>query len=105
MLCSVLVKAGVPPGVVNMVFGNGSNAGSQLVSHPKVPLVSFTGGTATGQMIYKSCSSLNKKMSLELGGKNACIIFEDFDFNDVEALNVISRSCFANQGNQDILKI
>lgn len=67
MLCTVMVKAGVPPGVVNMVFGNGPNAGSALVSHPKVPLVSFTGGTATGQSIYKSCSSLNKKMSLELG--------------------------------------
>jgi aminomuconate-semialdehyde/2-hydroxymuconate-6-semialdehyde dehydrogenase len=70
MLCKVIVEAGVPPGVVNMVFGNGSNAGSPLVSHHKVPLVSFTGGTATGQMIYKSCSSLNKKMSLELGNIN-----------------------------------
>ena len=67
MLCSVLVEASLPPGVVNMVFGTGTNVGSPLASHPDVPLVSFTGGTATGQLIYKSCADLNKKMSLELG--------------------------------------
>ena len=67
LLCLVLVESGIPPGVVNMVFGNGKNAGAPLVSHPNVPLVSFTGGTATGELIYKSCAQLNKKMSLELG--------------------------------------
>ena len=79
-----------------MVFGNGPNAGAPLVAHPDVPLVSFTGGTATGQVIYKTCAALNKKMSLELGGKNACIVFEDADLED--ALVTVARSCFANQG-------
>ena len=67
MLCSVFNEAGVPPGVVNMIFGTGPHAGAPLVQHPDVPLVSFTGGTATGQLIYKDCAALNKKMSLELG--------------------------------------
>lgn len=53
MLGEVLNEAGVPPGVVNIVFGLGSRAGNALVSHPKVPLISFTGGTATGEIITK----------------------------------------------------
>ncbi|KAJ3415031.1 Aldehyde dehydrogenase 8 member A1 [Chytridiales sp. JEL 0842] len=96
MLCSLLNEAGVPPGVVNMVFGTGPNAGSALVSHPKVPLISFTGGTATGEIIYRNCAPLFKKISLELGGKNANIVFADADFDKAVATSI--RSSFANQG-------
>ncbi|KAJ3329842.1 Aldehyde dehydrogenase 8 member A1 [Blyttiomyces sp. JEL0837] len=95
-LCMVLSEAGLPPGVINMVFGTGPKAGSPLVSHPKVPMISFTGGTATGEIIYKACASNFKKMSLELGGKNANIIFADCDFD--KALDTTVRSSFANQG-------
>ena len=67
MLCSVLNDAGIPPGVVNMVFGNGPNAGSALVQHPQVPLISFTGGTVTGEAIIRLSAPYYKKLSLELG--------------------------------------
>ncbi len=53
MLGDVLNEAGVPPGVVNIVFGTGARAGNALVSHPKVPWISFTGGTVTGEVITR----------------------------------------------------
>eukprot|EP00842_Homolaphlyctis_polyrhiza_P002518 jgi/Hompol1/3267/HPOL_003174-RA len=96
MLCSVLNEAGVPPGVVNMVFGTGPSVGSPLVAHKDIPLISFTGGTATGEIVYRTAASLNKKLSLELGGKNANIIFADADFED--AITTTMRSSFSNQG-------
>jgi acyl-CoA reductase-like NAD-dependent aldehyde dehydrogenase len=96
LLCDVMKKAGLPDGVVNMVFGTGLNAGSPLINHPQVPLLSFTGGTATGKLVYQAASLQNKKLSLELGGKNANIIFADCDFEDM--LTNTMRSSFANQG-------
>ncbi|KAJ8330775.1 hypothetical protein QVD99_008623 [Batrachochytrium dendrobatidis] len=96
MLCSILQEAGLPAGVVNMVFGTGPSVGSPLVSHKDVPLISFTGGTTTGEIIYKTAASLNKKMSLELGGKNANIVFADADFETAVSTSI--RSSFANQG-------
>ncbi len=96
LLCKVFKDAGLPNGVCNMVFGTGPCAGSPLINHPKVPLLSFTGGTATGKLIYKAAAELNKKISLELGGKNANIIFSDCDFET--ALKTSIRSSFSNQG-------
>ncbi|KAL7752554.1 hypothetical protein RI367_002088 [Sorochytrium milnesiophthora] len=95
-LCGLLNDAGVPPGVVNMVFGTGPDAGSALVGHPKVPLISFTGGTATGERIITAAAPHFKKLSLELGGKNAALIFEDADLDKAVATTV--RSSFSNQG-------
>ncbi|KAJ1328621.1 hypothetical protein BSLG_010353 [Batrachochytrium salamandrivorans] len=82
--------------VVNMVFGTGPAVGAPLVAHKDVPLISFTGGTSTGEIIYKAASALNKKLSLELGGKNANIVFSDADFEDAVSTSI--RSSFANQG-------
>ncbi|KAH6574121.1 hypothetical protein BASA60_002716 [Batrachochytrium salamandrivorans] len=96
MLCSILQEAGLPAGVVNMVFGTGPAVGAPLVAHKDVPLISFTGGTSTGEIIYKAASALNKKLSLELGGKNANIVFSDADFEDAVSTSI--RSSFANQG-------
>lgn len=96
MLCSVIQEAGLPEGVVNMVFGTGANAGNALCVHPEVPLISFTGGTKTGEIITKSTAPLCKKLSLELGGKNPNIIFADCDFDDCVTTSV--RSSFTNQG-------
>ncbi|KAI9348275.1 aldehyde dehydrogenase domain-containing protein [Zopfochytrium polystomum] len=95
-LCSLLNEAGLPAGVINVVFGTGPKAGSALVSHPKVPLISFTGGTATGEIIYRNCAPLFKKMSLELGGKNANVVFADADFDKAIETSVLSS--FRNQG-------
>ncbi|KAI8815212.1 aldehyde dehydrogenase domain-containing protein [Cladochytrium replicatum] len=96
LLCSVLRDAGVPKGVVNMVFGVGPKAGNALVVHPDVPLISFTGGTATGEVIYRNAAPFFKKLSLELGGKNANIVFADCDWETTLATSV--RSSFLNQG-------
>ncbi|KAF0442326.1 aldehyde dehydrogenase [Gigaspora margarita] len=96
MLCSVLKEAGLPDGVVNMVFGTGPNAGQALVAHPKVRLISFTGGTVSGLKVNTTASMHLKKVSLELGGKNANIIFEDCDFENAVTTSI--KSSFSNQG-------
>ncbi len=96
LLCEVFVKAGLPKGVVNMVFGSGLGAGDPLVRHPNVPLISFTGGTMTGAAIATAAAPLFKKVSLELGGKNASIIFDDADLES--AVEQTVRSSFLNQG-------
>eukprot|EP00158_Paraphelidium_tribonemae_P003135 Partr_v1_DN25908_c1_g1_i1_m68643 putative aldehyde dehydrogenase 8 family, member A1 len=96
MLCSLFQEAGLPAGVVNMVFGTGPKAGAAIVQHPRIPLISFTGGTATGERVLKDSAPFYKKVSLELGGKNANIIFEDANLERCIATTV--RSSFANQG-------
>lgn len=96
LLCEIMRDAGVPSGVVNLVFGLGSEAGQALVEHPKVPLVSFTGGTVTGRKIAQAVASQLKKLSLELGGKNPTIIFKDADLK--KHMKMIVRSSFLNQG-------
>jgi aldehyde dehydrogenase (NAD+) len=74
-----LADAGVPPGVVNLVTGDGPGAGAPLVAHPGVRVVSFTGSTATGRMVNESAAPLFKKVHLEMGGKNAIIVLDDAD--------------------------
>ncbi|CAH2250276.1 aldehyde dehydrogenase family 8 member A1 isoform X1 [Pelobates cultripes] len=96
MMCKLLKEAGVPPGVVNIVFGTGPRAGEALVCHPDVPIISFTGSTATAQRIIEKSAPYCKKMSLELGGKNPAIIFGDADLE--ECINTTVRSSFSNQG-------
>ncbi|KAK9766602.1 hypothetical protein K7432_004202 [Basidiobolus ranarum] len=96
LLCSVFQEAGLPKGVVNMVYGTGPKAGNALVIHPKVPLISFTGGTVTGAKIAGGAAPLFKKLSLELGGKNANIIFDDCNLEECVTTSI--RSSFSNQG-------
>jgi len=74
-----LEEAGVPPGVVNLIYGTGPHAGSQLVEHPDVSIVSFTGSTDTGRKINQAAASSFKRVSLEMGGKNAIIVMDDAD--------------------------
>jgi acyl-CoA reductase-like NAD-dependent aldehyde dehydrogenase len=76
-LVEILIEAGVPPGVVNLVHGGGSEVGMALVEHPDVDLVSFTGSTAVGKKISEVASRTLKRVSLELGGKNAQIVMDD----------------------------
>jgi aldehyde dehydrogenase (NAD+) len=75
----ILHEAGVPPGVVNLVCGSGEAIGSALVSHPDVSIVSFTGSTEVGRLINQEAASSFKRISLEMGGKNALIVMEDAD--------------------------
>ena len=95
-LAALTVEAGIPPGVVNIVHGPGASAGRALTSHPKVPLISFTGGTKTGADVMARAGPLFKKVSLELGGKNPNIVFADADLG--EAVPTSIQSSFANQG-------
>lgn len=76
-LVEILIEAGVPPGVVNIVHGGGSEVGMALVEHPDVDLVSFTGSTSVGKKISEVASKTLKRVSLELGGKNAQIVMDD----------------------------
>ncbi|KAK9954065.1 hypothetical protein ABG768_016172 [Culter alburnus] len=96
MMCQLLEEAGFPPGVVNIVFGTGPRAGDALVSHPDVPLISFTGSTATARLITERSAPYCKKLSLELGGKNPAIIFADADME--QCISTTVRSSFSNQG-------
>ncbi|MDO5719378.1 MAG: 5-carboxymethyl-2-hydroxymuconate semialdehyde dehydrogenase [Actinomycetaceae bacterium] len=77
---SIFEKAGLPQGAFNMVQGYGETAGDALVKHPDVNLISFTGETTTGQIIYANCAPYMKSMSMELGGKSPAVIFADADF-------------------------
>ena len=80
-LFEILAEAGVPPGIVNLVHGRGEVVGAALVRHPDVRLVSFTGSAAVGREIASVCGQQLKRVSLELGGKNAQIVMEDADLN------------------------
>ena len=76
-LIQVLTEAGVPRGVVNLVSGDGPNAGAPLSQHEEVPVISFTGSTAVGRIIAQACAPDFKHCSLEMGGKNIIIVMED----------------------------
>ncbi len=78
---SIFKEAGLPDGVFNLVNGIGEEAGDALVKHPDVPLISFTGESSTGQLIFRNCAEHLKGMSMELGGKSPAIVFADADFD------------------------
>lgn len=96
LLSELCIEAGMPAGVLNIVHGLGGKAGNAIVEHPDVKMISFTGGTNTGEHIARTAAPMFKKLSLELGGKNPNIIFDDCNFE--EALKTSLRSSFANQG-------
>ncbi len=81
LLVEALLEAGLPPEVIQLVHGSGSAAGRALVEHPGVPVISFTGSTATGSVIGETCGRMHKRLSLEMGGKNAMIVMDDADLD------------------------
>jgi alpha-ketoglutaric semialdehyde dehydrogenase len=76
-LIEILREAGLPPGVVNLVGGDGPGAGASLAKHADVPVISFTGSTATGRIIAETCAPSFKHYSLEMGGKNIILVMDD----------------------------
>jgi aldehyde dehydrogenase (NAD+) len=80
-LVRVFEDAGLPPGVLNFVTGGGQDVGDALINHPEVDVISFTGSTETGARVVSQTAGKNKKISLELGGKNAIIVMEDADLD------------------------
>ncbi len=96
LLSELCMEAGLPAGVLNIVHGLGGKVGNAIVSHKHIPLISFTGGTKTGEHIASIAAPMFKKLSLELGGKNPNIIFADCDYEKM--LSTTMLSSFANQG-------
>ena len=96
ILTQICADAGLPAGVLNVVFGLGGSVGAAMVEHPKVKAISFTGGTVTGKHIASVAAPMFKKISLELGGKNPNIVFDDCDFE--KAIQTTVNSSFMNQG-------
>jgi len=89
-------KAGFPPGVVNIITGFGNEVGEPLITHPDVAKVAFTGGDKTGQAVYEQAARGIKRVTLELGGKSANIVFDDADLD--QAVNGVVAGIFAATG-------
>ena len=96
MLGKLATEVGFPPGVLNIIHGLGHEVGAPMVTDPRVGAVTFTGGTSTGRTIAESVAGQFKKTSLEMGGKNPTIIFEDADLP--MAISTAATAAFANQG-------
>lgn len=95
-LAELIQESGLPPGVVNIITGAGTT-GAALVNHPDVNKIAFTGSTEVGKLIQKSIAGTNKKLTLELGGKAANIIFEDAAID--QAVEGIINGIYFNQGH------
>jgi len=95
-LARLILEAGFPPGVVNIISGPGAGAGEELAESRQVDKIAFTGGTVTGRRIAQAATGNLKKVTLELGGKNPNIVFADADF--ASAVDGALFAAFANQG-------
>ncbi|NNM01372.1 MAG: aldehyde dehydrogenase family protein, partial [Gammaproteobacteria bacterium] len=95
-LAELLLEAGLPPGVVNVINGTGAEVGAALARHPDVNKVSFTGSTAVGRELAASVGADLKRLTLELGGKSPCIVFADADLD--KAIPGVAAAIFSNAG-------
>jgi len=95
-LAEIFQTLDLPPGVVNIVTGDGPTAGGGLVTDPRVDKIAFTGGVDTGRLVIRGAAETIKRMSIELGGKNPNIVFADADFD--AAVDGALFGAFANQG-------
>jgi formyltetrahydrofolate dehydrogenase len=99
--CELALKAGFPPGVINVIPGSGAVVGQAIADHPSVRKLGFTGSTPVGKTIMESCARSNlKKVSLELGGKSPLVIFADADFD--KAVRLACNGVFFNKGENCI---
>ncbi len=96
VVAEILDAAGVPPGVFNLVNGDGPTVGAAISAHPGIDMVSFTGSTRAGVQVAKTAADTVKRVAQELGGKSANIILDDADLKKAVAGGV--RSCFTNSG-------
>jgi acyl-CoA reductase-like NAD-dependent aldehyde dehydrogenase len=94
----IFAEAGLPPGVLNLVFGSGSQVGNPMVEHPGIQVISFTGSTEVGLEIAGKGGALGKRISLEMGGKNAIIVMDDADL--AHATEAIAWSAFGTTGQR-----
>ncbi|MDG1539321.1 MAG: aldehyde dehydrogenase [Candidatus Poseidonia sp.] len=96
LLAETLDELNLPAGVFNLVHGLGPEVGQAIVEHPDIKAISFTGGTSTGKIVAATAAPMFKKLSLELGGKNATIILDDAPVDDI--IDDIVRASFTNSG-------
>lgn len=96
LLAETLDELKFPSGVFNLVHGLGPEVGQSIVEHPNIKAISFTGGTSTGRIVAATAAPMFKKLSLELGGKNATIILDDAPVDDI--VDDIVRASFTNSG-------
>jgi aldehyde dehydrogenase (NAD+) len=97
-LIQIMMEAGIPEGVVNLVHGGGSEVGNAIVTHPDVEMILFTGSSDIGKQISRDASATLKRVSLELGGKNAQIVMDDADL--VLALDGVLWGAFGTTGQR-----
>src|SRR4030081_2403364 len=97
-LVEIMLEAGLPPEVIQLVHGVGADVGAPLVAHPDVAVVSFTGSTSTGSVVGETCGRLHKRLSLEMGGKNAQIVLDDADLD--LALDGVLWGAFGTTGQR-----
>jgi aldehyde dehydrogenase (NAD+) len=97
-LAEIISRAGLPPGVFNLVMGPGRVIGDALVNHPGVDAISFTGSVAVGGRIAKACAANLKKVQLEMGGKNPQVILDDADLQ--QAVELSTQSAFYSTGQR-----
>src|SRR5687767_9874076 len=81
LLVEILLEAGLPPEAIQLVHGRGEEAGAAIVNHPEIPVISVTGSTETGSLVGATCGRMHKRLSLEMGGKNAQIVLDDADLD------------------------
>lgn len=98
LFTEVFDEIGLPPGVLNLIMGSGRTVGEKLSMHKHVNVVSFTGSTSVGCKLSEICSKTLKRISLELGGKNAVIVLEDADLD--KAAEAIVKSAFTTTGQR-----
>ncbi len=98
LLVDIYEKAGLPPGVFNMLVGSGSVVGEAIVNAPEIRVISFTGSNAVGNLIYTKAAALGKKVTCELGGKNALIVLPDADLD--KTVHSIIGGAFGSTGQR-----
>ncbi|MEM7215180.1 MAG: aldehyde dehydrogenase family protein [Pseudomonadota bacterium] len=96
MLAEVIDEAGCPPGVFNLINGDGPGVGEAISTHPEIDMISFTGSTRAGKAITKAAADTIKRVTLELGGKSPNLLFADSDLEQAAKISV--DSCFINNG-------
>ncbi|MCU0942450.1 MAG: aldehyde dehydrogenase family protein [Hydrogenophaga sp.] len=97
-LADIISRSGIPPGVFNLVMGTGRTVGEAMVNHPQIDAISFTGSQAVGQRIALACASQQKKVQLEMGGKNPQVVLDDADLK--QAVELCTQSAFFSTGQR-----
>jgi aldehyde dehydrogenase (NAD+) len=98
VLVETLLEAGLPPDVIQLVHGAGETVGKAIVEHAAIPVISFTGSTETGRSVGETCGRMHKRLSLEMGGKNAQIVLDDA--NEDLALEGVIWGAFGTAGQR-----